>query len=110
MKILHSADWHLDSPMAGKNEDLRQGLLTIPEKLCGLVHEHGCDLVLLSGDLFDGPHSRESMSALKAALAEMEVPVFIAPGNHDYYSTILLGAVSFSPKMFIFLPAPPWNP
>ena len=103
MKILHSADWHLDSPMAGKNEDLRQGLLTIPEKLCGLVHEHGCDLVLLSGDLFDGPHSRESMSALKAALAEMAVPVFIAPGNHDYYSTISpWGSEFFSKNVHIF--------
>ena len=84
MKILHSADWHLDSPLTEKNEDLRRSLLTIPGKLAEMVRLYECDLVLLSGDLFDGPHSHESVKALRSALAEMKVPVFIAPGNHDY--------------------------
>ena len=103
MIILHSADWHLDSPLTGKDEDLRRGLLTIPGKLAALAKEHGCQLVLLSGDLFDGPHSRESMNALKAALAEMAVPVFITPGNHDYYSsTSPWGSEFFSKNVHIF--------
>lgn len=88
LKILHSADWHLDSPFAGFAEEqrqfLRRQMLTIPEKVADLCIREGCDLVLLAGDLFDGKASRESMDALKQALARCAVPVFIAPGNHDY--------------------------
>ena len=42
-------------------------------------------MVLLSGDLFDGAYSRESCRSLYEALEKMEVPVFIAPGNHDFF-------------------------
>ncbi len=84
MKILHSADWHLDAPLAGRTETLRRELLALPGKIADLCRKEQCDLVLLGGDLFDGPYSRESLAALQAALEEMAVPVFIAPGNHDY--------------------------
>jgi DNA repair exonuclease SbcCD nuclease subunit len=98
MKILHSADWHLDSPLCGKDERLQRSLNSIPGRLADLVRRHGCDLVLLSGDLFDGPPSSQNVAALKAALREMQVPVFIAPGNHDYYSASSLWSKEFFPK------------
>ena len=57
MKILHSADWHLDAPMSGKTEEqarfLRQELSKIPEKIATLAQTDHCDLMLLAGDLFD---------------------------------------------------------
>ena len=87
MKILHSADWHLDSPLLTNREDLGKCLLSVPEKLAELVRQHNCDLVLLSGDLFDAHPSKETVKIVKSALARMEVPVFIAPGNHDYCAT-----------------------
>ncbi len=83
IKILHSADWHLDAPLQGK-EELKQPLAAIPSKLATLCKEEACDLVLLAGDLFDGAPSADAVLALKKALAQMEVPVFITPGNHDY--------------------------
>ena len=83
IKILHSADWHLDAPLLGK-EELKKALAAVPGKLAALCKDENCDLVLLSGDLFDGTPSPESVAALKKALVQMEVPVFIAPGNHDY--------------------------
>ena len=90
MKILHSADWHLDSPLLGRTEAqaalLRSALLQIPHKIAALALAQGCDLMLLSGDLFDGAYSVESVSALRSALEEVKIPVFIAPGNHDYVS------------------------
>ena len=86
MKILHSADWHLDSPLLANREDLRKYLLSVPEKLVELVHRHGCDLVLLSGDLFDAQPTKETLNSVKNALEQIRVPVFIAPGNHDYFS------------------------
>ena len=83
IKILHSADWHLDAPLLGK-EELKKALASVPVKLANLCKEENCDLVLLSGDLFDGTPSADSVAALKKALAQMEVPVFITPGNHDF--------------------------
>ncbi len=91
MKILHSADWHLDTPFQGQSPEqaqaLRQALLQIPGQVARLCRQHRCDLLLLSGDLFDGPYTAESLQALQAALAEAAVPVFITPGNHDFVGT-----------------------
>ena len=86
IKILHSADWHLDSALQLGGESLRKSLLEIPGKVASLCKKQGCDLVLLSGDLFDGPYTQDSLQVLKNALEEMAVPVFIAPGNHDFAS------------------------
>ena len=87
MKILHSADWHLDAPMTGRSEEqarfLRQELGKIPEKVMTLAQKEQCDLVLLSGDLFDGEYNRDTFRKVYNALAEVKVPVFITPGNHD---------------------------
>ena len=90
MKILHSADLHLDAPFTGRPEAqsqvLKQNLLKVPGLLAELCRRETCDLALLSGDLFDGPWTRDSFLALRNALEEMAVPVFIAPGNHDFIS------------------------
>ena len=89
MKILHSADIHLDAPFAGRAQEaaeyLRRELLAIPGKLADICVSENCDLVLLSGDLFDGSYSRESYRALYSALERMAVPVFVSPGNHDHW-------------------------
>ena len=62
--------------------------LTLPGRLAELCREEGCQLALLAGDLFDQPQATaEAVQALAAALEEMAVPVFIAPGNHDYCCT-----------------------
>ena len=86
MKLLHSADWHLDSPLPGKDPALRQALLAIPSKVAQAARQEGAQLLLLSGDLFDGPPSRESVLALQEALGSLEIPVCIAPGNHDPFT------------------------
>lgn len=90
MKILHAADLHLDTPFTGRSEEqvryLKKSLLGIPEKLAQLCRMHHCDIMLLAGDLFDGEASRESIDALKAALTEVKIPVFISPGNHDFFA------------------------
>lgn len=87
IKILHSGDWHLDSPFQGRTEAqasfLRGELLKIPEKIAAICKAEACDLVLLSGDLFDNAYTPATFRVVSNALAAMEVPVFIAPGNHD---------------------------
>lgn len=88
MKILHSADWHLDSPLVGKSAEfadmLRKELLQIPDRVAAVCTAEGCDLMLLAGDLFDGSYTQESYRAVYNALTEVRVPVFITPGNHDF--------------------------
>ena len=88
IKILHSADWHLDSPLLlrkeGQSEFLKKKLSEIPEKIAALCRQEQCDLILLSGDLFDGAVSADALRRVKNALEEVSVPVFIAPGNHDF--------------------------
>lgn len=88
IKILHSADWHLDAPLLFKDPAqarlLRQKLSEIPGKITALCREHRCDMMLLAGDLFDGPYAADTLRSLKQALEEAAVPVFITPGNHDY--------------------------
>ena len=86
IKILHSGDWHLDSPLQGRSASLRQELLQIPGKIAALCKEEQCDLALLSGDLFDGAYTQDTYRTVYDALQSMEVPVFITPGNHDFIS------------------------
>lgn len=90
MKLLHAADFHLDSPLSGlspeKSVQRRRELREVPARLAKLAREEAVDLVLLPGDLFDGGRVYpETVRALAQALEEMAVPVLIAPGNHDYF-------------------------
>ena len=88
MKILHSADWHLCSPLQGRTPEqtqrLRRALLQIPGKIAALCRQEQCDMMLLAGDLFDGACTKESLNAVRTALEEVGIPVFISPGNHDF--------------------------
>ena len=90
LKVLHGADFHLDSPFSGLKPDAaarRRGeQRELLARLTDLAREREADLVLLSGDLLDGDLVfRETLQALHQVLEEMEAPVFLAPGNHDWY-------------------------
>ena len=90
IKILYSADWHLDSPIQGRTPAhtalLKEALLRIPEKIVALCKQENCDMLLLSGDIFDSEYMQRSYLLVYNALKEAAVPVFITPGNHDFYS------------------------
>lgn len=87
VRILLSADWHLDSPFSGFPEEarrfLRQQQRKLPDRIARVCAKENCDLVLLAGDLFDGEPSRDTIESVQKALASCAVPVCIAPGNHD---------------------------
>lgn len=88
IKILHSADWHLDAPMSGFAPEaavaLQKQSKLIPGKIAALCKQENCDLLLLAGDLFDGNPSRETVVGVQEALASLDIPVIITPGNHDF--------------------------
>lgn len=90
-RFLHAADFHLDSAFHAlspqraaerRRESRELGARLADEALC-----RGADLILLCGDLFDGTDSfRETPEELARGLGRIGASVFIAPGNHDFYS------------------------
>lgn len=88
MKILHASDFHLDSPFQYLSPQQamirRRELRELPAALAQLARQASVDLVLLPGDLFDGQRVYpETIDTLIQALGRLEIPVVIAPGNHD---------------------------
>ena len=91
IKFLHGADLHLDSPFRSLPPEQaalrRREQLGLLRDLGDLANDAACDLVLLSGDLLDSEAARpDTAEALRRALAACRAPVFIAPGNHDYFA------------------------
>ena len=90
LTILHGADFHLDSAFAGLKPEQaarrRREQRELLEAFAALARERQADLVLLAGDLLDSEHMyRETALALAQTLGSIPCPVFLAPGNHDYY-------------------------
>ena len=91
LTILHAADLHLDSPFeglpAGKAAIRREEQRELLARLAELAFTEHVDLVLLAGDLLDSGNTYyETGEELIRALRGVGAPVFIAPGNHDFYS------------------------
>ena len=91
LKLLHTADLHMDSPFealsSGKAAARRAELRELPGKIARLAVEEKVDIILLCGDILDSEYFyRETGEELFRALRNLSAAVFIAPGNHDYYS------------------------
>ena len=90
LKVLHGADFHLDSPFSGLKPDAaarRRGeQRELLARLTDLAREREADLVLLSGDLLDGDLVfRETVQALARALGPEHLvwrydPICYGPG------------------------------
>ncbi len=89
LRIIHAADFHLDSPFAALPEDLAVLRRREQRELLGDLARAaaGADLMLLAGDLLDSSvcHA-ETAEAVEGFLDSLPCRVFIAPGNHDYYA------------------------
>ena len=90
VRIIHAADLHLDSAFEGltpeKAAERRAGQFDILEEIVSAAETHRVQAVLLCGDIFDRPIvSAETAARVSKILSQTEIPVFIAPGNHDYY-------------------------
>ena len=90
LKFIHGADFHLDAPFSAlppdKARQRREEQRELLSRLVDLAEGEGAHLVLLSGDLLDsGETYQETVEVLSRALGQIRVPVFIAPGNHDWY-------------------------
>lgn len=90
-KILHAADFHLDSAFRALPEEKarlrRQESRQLPGRLVDWANDHGAELLLLAGDLFDSDQLySQTAEELAAALGRFRGVCVIAPGNHDWLS------------------------
>lgn len=91
VRILHAGDFHLDSAFSALTpEQARQRRAEsrrMPERMVDWANDHGVQLLLLAGDLFDGDDlSGDTAKLLARALGGFQGQVVIAPGNHDPYT------------------------
>lgn len=87
LKVLHTADVHLDSDSYGKAEQ-RQAHRTLLyrcfETIIDRAIAEAVDVVLIAGDLFDHNRvSEETVAFTQEQLERLSCPAVIIPGNHD---------------------------
>lgn len=107
VKILHAADFHLDSPFDAlppeKAARRRQEQRDMLGRIAQLCRGGGVQLLLLAGDLLDSAAAYyETKETLSAALGACGAQVFIAPGNHDWFSPASPYAEKWPENVHIF--------
>ena len=108
IKVLHSADFHMDSPFDALSDSKaavrRAELRQLPKKIAKLAISEKADLILLCGDLLDSDNVfKETGEELLDSFRVTQIPIFIAPGNHDYYHSKTVYASRDLPEnVFIF--------
>ena len=113
LTFLHAADFHLDAPFAAlppeRAAQRRGEQRALLDRMAQLARDRQVDLVLLAGDLMDSEQTyAETAQALSRALAAIPAPVFIAPGNHDFWSErSLYATMSWPENVHIFTQASP---
>jgi DNA repair exonuclease SbcCD nuclease subunit len=99
MRFVHAADLHIDSPLRGLDrypgapaEQIRGATRRALENLVGLCLAEEVDLLLLSGDIYDGDWRDYSTGLFFASqlsrLRARDVKVVLLDGNHDAESHI----------------------
>ena len=91
LKIIHCADVHFDSAMSGIETTAKVNIRRneMKETFSEIVKlAENADLLLISGDLFDGKNvSKNTLAYLKDEFSKIShTKVFICAGNHDYIS------------------------
>ena len=91
IRLLHAADLHLDSPFqsltARQALERRAEQRQLPARIAALAREKRADILVFAGDVFDSDALfSETGRSIERALAGLDIPVFFAPGNHDWYS------------------------
>jgi len=94
MRLVHTADIHLDASFAGTGMPAafgnrrRQSLRDVFRSIVSRAGEWPADALLIAGDLFE--QERVTKDTVAFLIGEFwsiaHVPVFIAPGNHDPYT------------------------
>lgn len=111
MRIVHFADLHLDSAFAWAGADgkearrRRRALQEALVRIAALAREVDADALFCGGDLYE--HDRvtpDTAQFLQRTFEELApLPVYVAPGNHDWYGPESLYAnVTWSANVHLF--------
>lgn len=117
MKIIHTADLHLDRCFAGAGmaagfgNRRRQSLRDVFGALVERAGTWPADALLIAGDLFEQDRvSRDTVAFLTSRFASIpQVPVFIAPGNHDPFVPDSPYATAEWPENVTLFSKPEWT-
>ena len=95
LKIFHMGDVHLDGAFGrfprAERVKLRAHQREIFKKMIDYVARGRYDMLLITGDLFDGiAPTPECEECVASALSTLSCPVIISPGNHDPYALVSL--------------------
>ncbi|TYC56105.1 DNA repair exonuclease [Rhodobacterales bacterium] len=112
IRILHTADVHLDSPLkslALRDEALQNTVQTATRAAFTRVVDYalaeGVSALLIAGDLFDGAERSAKTAAFLTGqldrLMQADIPVFYIKGNHDAENP-LTGEVSLPDNVHVF--------
>lgn len=108
MKLLLFSDLHLDTHFQWAGPDLargrRQALRDTLKRITKLAQSENVDALLCAGDLYEHERfSPDTAQFLRDAFEEVDLPVFIAPGNHDWYGPkSLYHQVDWTPNVRVF--------
>lgn len=112
IKLLHTADLHLDSPLrslALKDERLREQVQMASraalERMVRFAIDEGVAALLIAGDLFDGQERSAKTAAYLAGqlerLGAAGIAVFYIKGNHDAENPVT-GEIALPGNVHIF--------
>lgn len=110
-RIVHFADLHLDASFAWAGaasavaRQRRQSLRDVLVRIVALTREVEADALFCGGDLYEHDRvTRDTAEFLRATFQSLDpVPVYIAPGNHDWYGPESVYARNdWSPNVHIF--------
>ena len=92
MKIIHTADLHLDPAMTAHFDPdtartRRDELLRTFERMVAFACDEGVSAILIAGDMFDSPETRELTrnTLLHCIRSDPSLAFFYLKGNHDDY-------------------------
>lgn len=108
MKLLLFSDLHLDTPFRWAGRELararRHALRTTLCRIVELAQDRDVDAILCAGDLYE--HERftpDTTAFLRETFAAAGRPVYLAPGNHDWYGPGSLYRIAeWTPNVHVF--------
>jgi DNA repair protein SbcD/Mre11 len=112
VKVVHFADLHLDATFAWMGardpespRKRRQGLRATLRRIAQLTIDQKADALLCAGDLYEHEHfTPDTVEFVQSVFAELHpIPVFIAPGNHDWLGPeSLYRQACWTPNVHVF--------
>ncbi|WKZ83367.1 MAG: metallophosphoesterase [Acidimicrobiia bacterium] len=107
MKLAMFADLHLDASFANLGDAGRRRRDNIRSTLTRILETAAAervDAILCGGDLYEHERSgQDTLRFLERTFASVDVPVLVAPGNHDWFGPASLYARGeWSPNVHVF--------